>query len=147
MGTTIKYTSISMNILKKSNIPIILCEPPKRYMKNIIEDSDIHISFNKIFAEKIINIDKSQRNSVAYDEAKHIFMESDTQLFISDFEMLFDPRFQIDVMKLFCEIARKRKLWVLWCGKFTDKFLTFATPEDKDYHSYEIKKYDITCVQ
>ena len=60
---------------------------------------------------------------------------------IKDFEMLFDPRYQIDVLKLFCDLSRQRRIAVLWCGTFRDNRLEFAEPGFADFQSYNTDQY------
>lgn len=48
---------------------------------------------------------------------------------ITDFEMLFDPRYKIDVIKLFCEKARLINVAVKWPGTFTGSKLIYTKHE------------------
>jgi hypothetical protein len=67
-------------------------------------------------------------------------------VYLTDFEMLFDPRYSIDVMRLFCEISRYSKLIVKWCGNYDGECLTYAEPGYSDYARYKVGDYEIACV-
>ena len=61
-------------------------------------------------------------------------MSTDSPVLITDFEMLFDPRYEIDVIKLFCDKARITNVAVKWPGKYTNSKLTYAEPGDNKWH-------------
>ena len=67
-------------------------------------------------------------------------------VYLSDFEMLFDPRYKLDLIKLFCEISRHNRLFVEWPGKFSNDSLTYAEPEYDDFAKYKVSDYEIVCV-
>lgn len=75
-----------------------------------------------------------------------IVIATQAPVFLTDYEMLFDPRYNIDVIKLFCEMSRRVKIVIKWCGTLQDNRLVYATPAYKDFHSYNIYDYDIICV-
>lgn len=65
---------------------------------------------------------------------------------LEEYEILFDPRYDVDAIKVFTELARRQKVVVKWCGRLNGNSLEYATPDDKDYHSFRIQDYDIICV-
>jgi hypothetical protein len=73
-------------------------------------------------------------------------LPKDTTVYLMDYEMLFDPRYRLDVMKLFCEISRRGKLIVKWCGGFDGSSLTYAETGYGDYAQYRVSDYEIACV-
>ena len=77
---------------------------------------------------------------------KNLFTGKDN-IYIKDFEMLFDPRYEIDVLKLFCDKARITNVAVKWPGKYINGKLTYADPGAPDYHEYDCNAYQIRIVQ
>ena len=146
MGQIIKKTSNYLEILKKSNIPIILCSPTEKVITAMCFDNPEKLWLNKLLAEKLLSFPQEQRWQKAYEEAKSIMLKNATPLFLEDFEMLFNPQYEIDVVKLFYEISKNRRITIKWCGEINGDCLTFASPDHKDYHSYKISNYDITCI-
>ena len=66
---------------------------------------------------------------------------------IKDIDVMFNPEYQVDVLKILIE-ARKRKLYsVIWPGKFEDEKLIYSEEGYPDYKVYKIADYDITCVR
>ena len=95
--------------------------------------------------EKLLNY-QLKRNLYIIDEFNKIIDSAFEPILIKDFEILFDPGFQVDVLKLFIMTNRKKKIAVLWPGKCRYGKLTFAEPGYPDYKVYKIKDYDISCV-
>jgi hypothetical protein len=55
--------------------------------------------------------------------------------------------YEIDVLRLFTDIARQRKLIIKWCGSADENTLTYAEQGYADYKRYNINDYDITVVK
>jgi hypothetical protein len=60
--------------------------------------------------------------------------------------MLFDPRYELDVLRLFTDLARGTKLIVKWCGKVDGNTLTYAEQGYADYKRYNSTDYNVTIV-
>ena len=67
-------------------------------------------------------------------------------VYLIDYEMLFNPGYKLDIIRLFKEISRYNKLIVKWCGGFDGESLTYAEPGYDDYAIYKLCDYEITCV-
>jgi hypothetical protein len=61
--------------------------------------------------------------------------------------MLFDPRYELDVLRIFIDLARRNKLIVKWCGKVNGETLTYAEQSYADYKRYKISDYDVVIVK
>lgn len=146
LGTLIKSSQFSKKMLENTNIPIVLCSSAPRLKKIIAEAGFKGLSLNKIFAEALVKKDAAVRPQLAIDEAVKIVSSLQAPVLLTDFEMLFDPRYKIDVIKFFYEMSRRVKIVIKWCGTFDGNRLVYATPAHRDYHSYNIQDYDVTCV-
>ncbi|WP_091349061.1 BREX-3 system P-loop-containing protein BrxF [Anaerobranca gottschalkii] len=146
MSTLIKSFNVNMDLLKKITIPIIFCSLEPRLIKLIDECKYQKLSLNLELSKTLLKKEIHNRTQFVTDEVMEIVNSKHGPIFLIDYEMLFDPRYQIDVIKLFCELSRKTQIIVKWCGTFEDNHLIFATPDYSDYHSYNINNYQIICV-
>lgn len=146
MGSIINVSKLREDLLKKATNPIILCSFPNRIAKLIEGGQYNHLNLNVKLAEALLKFPESQRSQKANDEIMEIFFQCHTPVFLADYEILFNPRYDIDAIKVFTEISRRQKIVVKWCGRLNGNSLEYATPEYKDYHSFRIQDYDITCV-
>ena len=147
--SVIKASAIRDDFLKKppNGIPIILISPSSRVLRKIKEADFIEFSLNQSLAEMLLEIPDEKRVGVVMEKIQKLLMEQGPAVLIKDFEMLFDPRYQIDVLKLFCDLSRQRRIAVLWCGTFRENRLEFSEPGFADFQSYNIDQYTLYCVQ
>jgi len=146
LGTLIKSSQINKKMFEKTNMPIVLCSSAPRLKKIIAEAGFKELSLNEILAEAIGEKDAAIRPQFVSDEAIRIVTSIQSPVFLTDYEMLFDPRYSLDVIRLFYELSRRVKIVIKWCGTLDDNHLVYATPVHRDFHSYNIQDYDITCV-
>lgn len=146
MGTLIKSSQFNKEMLKKIATPIVLCSSAARLKKIIAEAGFKDLSLNKILAEALLEKDTAVRPQFVSDEAIRIVTSIQGPVFLTDYEILFDPRYTIDVIRLFYELSRRVRIVIKWCGTLEDNHLVYATPAHRDFHSYNIQDYDITCV-
>jgi len=144
MRNCIKIIEFSMDMLNKLNTPVIICTEQKKILQFVEGFSKVEL--NLVLAERLSKIDIDKRSLFVPEEFNNILDEIDGKVYLTSFEILFNPSYQIDVIKLIVEASRKRKIIVHWCGSYVDGKLLFATNEFADYHSYKIADYDITCV-
>lgn len=104
------------------------------------------LNLNIKLAEELLKVPQDRRSKYTNDAVMSIISQCHAAVFLTDYEMLFDPRYDIDAVKVFYEISRRQKVVVKWCGTVSDNCLVFASPEYKDYHSFKIQDYDISCV-
>lgn len=65
---------------------------------------------------------------------------------IKDFDVLFNPSYEIDVIKLLSSAYRKKAFSVVWCGKFANGKLQYSENGFDDYKIFDIDAYDITYI-
>lgn len=137
---------LNADVLKKATTPIILCSFPNRVAKLMEGSQYVSLNLNIKLAEALVKFPQSQRSQRANDEVMTIVSQCHEPTFLIDYEILFDPRYDIDAIRVFNEISRRQKVVVKWCGRLNGNSLEYAIPEYKDYHSFRIQDYDITCV-
>lgn len=146
MGAIIKLSINNINTIKNCKIPVILYKISTTYKNELIDKNINNIKLNKKFAQKLIFYNQKEREIKAYDIVKSMLLESNMDILLSDFDILFDPRYYIDVIKLFIEVSRVRKIYVEWPGNLVNKILTYSEPKYSDYSEYIVENYDIYCI-
>jgi len=144
MGFVYNLASIDPDKLDKLMFPIIFCTNKTKISKYVNQYT--RLSLNKTLSKRLLSYKQDKRKLFILDELNNIVKKQDGSLFIQDFEILFDPNFQIDVLKTFILLNRYRKIAVLWPGIYKNKKLIFAEPGYKDYKVYNIDHYDINCI-
>ena len=146
MGAVISVSTLSKDMFRKATAPIILCSFPNRVARLMEGSQYTPLNLNIRLAEELVKYPAEQRPSRANDEVMWIVSQCKTPTLLKDYDILFDPRYDVNAIKVFTELARQQKVVVKWCGKMNGNSLEYATPDDKDYHSFRIQDYDITCV-
>ena len=146
MGSRVKCNIAIIENIAKSNVPTIICNLSKRYLNSIFEISDETISLNLILAQNLLKFKADERTEMVHQEALDLLTQNVTPLLLKDFEMLFDPRYKIDTVKLITEVARRRKIIAIWPGTLNENDLIYANADSSDYQVFSIKNYDIICV-
>lgn len=137
---------LNADVLKKASTPIILCSYPNRVARLMDHGRYVPLNLNIKLAEALVKFPQLQRSKRANDEVMTIVTQCQTPTFFEDYQILFDPRYNIDAIRVFTELSRHQKVVVKWCGRLNGNSLEYATPEYKDFHSFRIQDYDITCV-
>ena len=144
---TINANNLNEYLNSETNsIPIIICTDKQRVKKAIMDAGYQGISINALLAKELLKYEQEDRAKKVEIILKRIVAPYDT-VFIKDFEMLFDPRYKIDIIKLFCDLARHHKVIVMWPGQYQNEKLTYADTEDLDYHEYNCNFYQMQIVQ
>jgi superoxide dismutase len=117
----------------------------KSLILSLTKDFD-QLNLNEVLSKKLLEYEHNERKMFVVDELNKIIDSAVSPLLISDFEMLFNPEYQIDVLKLFIMLNRRKKLAIVWCGEFEEGKLRFSEIDYLDYSSYDVIDYDITCI-
>lgn len=104
------------------------------------------LSLNEVLAKRLIKYPKNQRGEVASDLALDIIMNLNCPVYLHSFEMLFDPKYKIDIFRLFFEVSRRQRLVINWCGLIDTEHLKYSEPGYLDYKSFNISDYEVTCL-
>ncbi len=144
----LKPSAITTELLTTgmNGVPLIVCSDASRVKKKLAEAEYQEIKINKDLAKKLLAYPQKERLKHVEESFKTL-LNYQKPLYITDFEILFDPRYEIDVIKLFCEKARIINLAVKWPGTLTNGKLIYADPGAPDYHEYDFHAYQIRIVQ
>lgn len=65
---------------------------------------------------------------------------------IRDIDVLFNPAYKIDVLSVLLSAYRKHHFDLIWPGQYVDGELVYAEEGYPDYRSFDIDRYDLTCI-
>ena len=130
----------------QSGIPLVICTDALRVLKRIDKAGYKEIQINQELSKRLLDIPKEDRPKCVERKLKNM-LNYHVPIFVMDFEMLFDPRYEIDILRFFCEKARIINVAIKWPGQFIEGKLTYANPEDADYHEFDCNAYQIRIVQ
>ena len=66
---------------------------------------------------------------------------------IKDIDVMFNPDYKVDVLKILIAARKRKKYSVIWPGRFEDGKLVYAEEGYPDYKVFSIADYDITFVK
>jgi len=62
-------------------------------------------------------------------------------------ELLFNPEYDLDIVKLFARVARNKKIIVVWPGTIASDEMVYSEPQYDDYRKYSVSERDITILK
>lgn len=65
---------------------------------------------------------------------------------IKDFDVIFNPAYKVDVLKILVTACKRKPFSVIWPGRYEDEKLFYAEEGYPDYKVFNINNYDVTCV-
>ena len=130
----------------QSGMPLVICTDVPRAQKRIQDAGYQEVQINKELSKRLLEIPKDDRPKLVENTLKSM-LNYHVPIYVTGFEMLFDPRYEIDVLRFFCEKARIINVAIKWPGGFSNGKLTYASPEESDYHEYDCNAYQIRIVQ
>jgi hypothetical protein len=105
------------------------------------------INLGLLLSNKILSYEKEERANYIVDLIQEIVTSTENDRAILDnIDLLFAPYYKLDVLRLFGQLGRNKKLLVMWDGQYKDGTLSYSLPGLPDYHSYDIKNYDVYCL-
>jgi hypothetical protein len=145
MSAIVSHKTLTPDALLNLASPVILCAGWKTYEQAISAAGYQTISLNLPLAKALVGKTETEITMVITATVIGL-LPKNTPIYLTDYEMLFDPRYRLNVMKLFCEISRHNKLLVKWCGGIFKYLLSYSEEGYEDYHRYDVYDYEVTCV-
>ena len=145
----IKASTLKVEFLKKppNGMPLIFIDPSARTLRKLSDAGYQEISLNRELAARLMKLPVERRPQSVMEKTREILDQKHSGVIIRDFEMLFDPAYRLDVLRMFCELARQVRIAVVWCGSFHENTLEFAEPDYPDYHIYHTDHYTVCCIK
>jgi len=145
VGNVVNNRLITTKDLLQLTSPVILCANRADFSKALSDNGFKTVSVNLPLAQSFVGLDLLDIRTSLIDSILKILPHNEP-VYLKDYELLFDPRYEIDVLRFFTRLARQCKLIIEWCGRIHGETLTYAEPGYSDYIQYNINNYDITVV-
>ena len=139
MGMKVSYRNYSYGNQEQFLKPVIYCNPTDKEKSHAV-------SLNIQLAEKLSKIKPHLRTMRMEQCFNQVLAALPDNTILKDYDVLFSPDYQIDVMKMLISACKKKPFQIIWAGKYKDDVLYYAEEGCKDFKAYTIEEYDITCV-
>jgi len=146
VGIVINSRTLSAKQLLRLTPPIILCVGRLDFEKEIADSGYRTTNLNLPLSRLLAGYSLREIQSALTDKVWDVLPQSEP-VYLADYEMLFDPRYELDVLRLFIEIARRNKLIAKWCGTLGGDALIYAEAGYADFKRYNISDYDVVIVK
>ncbi len=134
--TTGKFATMQQGLLPK---PFVFCKPDKAM-------EIIAISINVELAKKLSMVEQNRRTMRMESCFREIVNELPDHVVIKDFDVMFNPDYEIDVLRIMITMAKIKPFSVIWPGKYDNGKLIYAEESFCDHKVFDISRYDITCI-
>lgn len=139
MGKVITRYQLIINESNGLLKPLIFCDKDEVMEKEAIP-------LNIRISEKLIKIKPERRSFKLPAIVESIIAETPENCVIKEFDVLFNPEYQIDVLQLLITACKKKNFSIIWPGTYSDGKLIYAETGYSDFKTFDIDKYDVTCV-
>lgn len=137
MGTVIEFNSLPNEDAMLSRLLI--------YMK-VIKKINEPKSVSKPLAEALLACKPNRRSMKLEQIFNNILDTLPDGVVIKDIDVLFNPDYQVDVLKILMAARKRKRYSVIWPGRCENGKLIYGEEGYPDYKTYDIENYDITCV-
>ena len=139
MGTVIKKADLPSVVQVSTGKLVIFCNPEEKLL-------DEAVSINIELAKLLANV-KPDRRAIRMERCfQKVLSTLPDDPLIKDFDVMFNPAYEIDVLQILISLRRSRKFSVIWPGSFGDGKLVYAEEGYQDYKLFDINNYDVACV-
>ena len=137
MGTLVEYWKMP----DKHTVDRLLI-----YSKAISQIASQATTVNKPIAAELVDLKPSRRTMQLEKCFMKVLESLSEQPIIKDIDVLFNPAYKVDVMKLLSSAYKQKQFSLVWPGSYADGKLMYSEEGYLDYRVYEIKDYDIVYV-
>ena len=131
-----KFSSMNFEGLLK---PIIYCS-------NYEDITCLALSLNKELAQGLALFGHKQRTMQIEKCFAKILAKFPDNVVLKDFDVLFNPDYKIDVLKIMINTCKVKPFSIIWPGILDGRRLIYAEEGFQDYKTYDVDAYDITCI-
>lgn len=139
MGKVIQARSMPSSGYAGLMRPIIYCVPDV----NLVTEA---VAINLLLAEKLAALRPKRRTICLEACFGEVLDELDDYVVIKDFDVMFNPEYKVDVLKILTSACKKKPFSVIWPGKCEDGKLFYAEDGYPDFKVFSVEEYDVTCI-
>ena len=137
MGMVIELNCLSDEDAMLSRLFIYM-----KAIKNINEPKSV----NKPLAEALLSCKPNRRSMKLEQIFNNVLDTLPDGVVIKDIDVMFNPDYKVDVLKILMAARKRKKYSVIWPGKCENGKLIYGEEGFSDYKTYDVEDYDITCV-
>ena len=139
MGTIIPGRKFSKDNVSGLLKPIIYCCPYEGV-------ADTAVPINLLLAEKLAGCRPNRRTIRIETFFSQILDQLPDGTVIKDFDVMFNPEYKVDVLKIMIVACKKKEFSIVWPGKYEDGKLFYAEDGYQDFKVFSVEEYDVTCI-
>lgn len=136
MGKVIKAHQLSPT--SKSGRLVVYVNPSEDIVK-------ASISVGKKIAMALMHIEPHRRAKELDGVWRGVIASLPNGMAVRDIDVLFNPAYEIDVLRLLETSYRRKPYSIIWPGRYACGKLTYSEAGYDDYQEYDISDYDILC--
>jgi hypothetical protein len=104
------------------------------------------ISISKELSKCLLAIPPKSRTMRLSASFKHILAEYQEPVIIQDIDVMFNPAYKVDVLRILTEVRKAKCYSTIWPGRIERGLLIYSEEGYPDYRVFKIADYDVTCV-
>ena len=104
------------------------------------------VSINKALAEELLRLKPNRRTMQLEKCFLRVLSSLPEAPVISSIDVMFNPAYEVDVMKVLVSAYKQKPFSLLWPGRYENGKLVYSATGYPDYTVFEINDYDIVCV-
>lgn len=104
-------------------------------------------SISKEMADGLLACVPKRRSMRMEDIFYSVIKKYPDGVIIKDIDVMFNPEYKIDVLKILISARKRKKYYVIWPGRIENGKLIYGEEGFPDYKEYDIADYDITFVK
>ena len=139
MGTIIPARKFSNGNISGLLKPIIYCCPSE-------DITSTAIPINLLLAKELADCKPSRRTMRIEVIFNRILDQLPDGSVIKDFDVMFNPEYKIDVLKIMVDACKRKPFSIIWPGKHENGKLFYAEDGYHDFKAFSVKEYDVTCI-
>ena len=104
------------------------------------------VSINIELAKKLAELRPRRRTMRLESCFEEVLNSLPDEVVIKDFDVMFNPDYKVDVLKIMTATCKKKPFSIIWPGKFEDGKLFYAEDGYPDFKAFSVEDYDVTCI-
>lgn len=143
----IKDSLVDLSVLSKSpnGIPMILIGDSPRILR-ISRECNYHIiNLNLELSKILIQFNCDERKNKIEQCMKKLVKEGNYLL--DGIDVVFDPKFKVDVISMFCELSKSCNLLIKWPGNYDEEYLEYSQAGYLDHIKYQQSRYSLLIIK
>lgn len=144
MGKLLTTKSINAPFLDSISSAIVLIDWKLGNISTIVGYETLDV--NRILMNELKSLADRKEILLIDDLFYKLITTKGREIVLTNFEILFDPAYRLDVMKFLEKLNNRVKVVAVWPGTFKDNLLIYSEPQYEDYAKYNLSDYNITLI-